>query len=161
MIRPLVPALILAGAAGWANAAAACTVIVPMPRPGESFEQAAARAELEAQQLLMRQADSVFLGQASYDAADRNSRLTTVAPLHGRHPPRQSLIRDRQGCGGVWVGAHGRVVVFAAQIDMRDDPWKPWRWGRWVVIGWRPVADVIEPRLTARLRGIGSGTPHD
>jgi hypothetical protein len=161
MTRTFIAAVVVAGAAGWGVEAGACTVIVAMPRAGETFEQAAARAELTKQRLLMRQADAVYLSEAFYDIRARTSRLTTIAPLHGRRPPRQGVIRDRQGCGDVWTGARGRVVIFAARVGMRDDPWKPWRWGRWVIIGWRPTGEVVEPRLVAglqnRRRGVNNG----
>jgi hypothetical protein len=152
MSRTLIAAMVVAGTTGWAMEAGACTVIIPPPRAGETFEQALVRTELAEQRLLMRQADAVYLGEASHDTRARTSRVTTLASLQGRPPPRQGLIRDRQGCGEVWTGARGKVVVFAAQIGIRDDPWKPWRWGRWVIIGWRPAAEVVEPRLVAGLQ---------
>jgi hypothetical protein len=135
----------------WGSAAVACTVIVPMPGPGETFELAALRSEREHQRTLMAHADAIYLARSTQDGEARASRLSTIASVSGARPPRRSTIRDTQGCGG-WSGPRGTVIVFAAQIGMRDDPWKPWRWGRWVVIGWIAPTAVVAPELVTSLR---------
>lgn len=153
MIRSFALLLLISGllGVGFAPSAEACTVIIPMPWPGETFEQAAVRVERDEQRGLMAQSDAIYLARSSLDAATRTAHLTTLAGLSGARPPRTSLIRDRESCGG-WSGPRGSVVVFARRIGMSDAPWRPWRWGRWVVIGWRPASEVVEPVLIDSLR---------
>jgi len=138
---------------GWGPAALACTVIVPMPRQGETFEQAAIRMNFEDQRRLTALSDAVFLASARYDPAIKRSLLTTLKALVGRKPPARMKAKDGPvGCSDTPERLAGRVVVFAQQIGMREDFWRPWRWGRWVAIDWRSVDEIVDPHLAAQLR---------
>lgn len=138
---------------GWGPAALACTMVVPMPREGETFEQAEIRMNIEDQRRLAGLSDAVFLASARYDPAIKRSRLTTLKALVGRNPPARMKAKDGPvGCSNSPERPAGQVVVFAQQIGIREDFWRPWRWGRWVAIGWRPVDEVVDPNLRAHLR---------
>ena len=140
-----------------AGPAAACTMIVPLPREGETFEQAMAEMDRKEQAMLIGQSDAVFLASSRFDPRIGQSRLSTVKGLIGRRPPSRMRIKDGlPGCGGSPTRPSGTVVVFAQQISWREDFWRPWRWGRWVGIDWLRQDEIAEPRLLSVLSGYRS-----
>lgn len=151
MRRWLALLAMLVGVLG-AGGAAACTMIVPLPREGETSEQAWRRMHMEEQVQLIAQSDTVFLARARPDKRPSKARLTTEATLLGRKPPRRTFVRTNPTCGGGEAPPSGHVVVFAAQIGIWDDFWRPWRWGRWVVLDWREEHEIVEPRLLAGMK---------
>jgi hypothetical protein len=151
----------IAGAVlSFAFGARACTVIVPMPREGETWQQAAIRTEGEEQRNLTTLADAVYLARATREPQSRRSRLVTITTMLGIRPPARSVVRDHQACGSGWSSPEGSVIVFASRIDINDAPWKPWRWGRWVVIGWLPPSAIVDPRLAASLKAASVRLEH-
>ena len=139
-------------AALFAGTAVACTMIIPLPKEGETFEQAMAEMYRKEQAMLIGQSDAVFLASSRFDPRIGQSRLSTVKGLIGRRPPSRMRIKDGlPDCGGSPTRPSGNVVVFAQQIGWREDFWRPWRWGRWVAIGWRDRDQIAEPRLLSAL----------
>lgn len=154
MRRWLALLALLIGVLG-AGAAAACELIESEVRPGETLEQAALRNEREQQASLIGYSHSVFLATPRYDVRRSKTRLTTVAPLLGRKPPKHAMYNGPNvNCGDPDMPRSGQVVVFAGQMSIWDDFWRPWNWGRWVVIGWRYPEVITEPTLAARLRAV-------
>lgn len=141
-------------AALFAGTVVACTMIIPLPKEGETFEQAMAEMYRKEQAMLIGQSDAVFLASSRFDPRIGQSRLSTVKGLIGRRPPSRMRIKDGlPGCGGSPARPSGTVVVFAQQISWREDFWRPWRWGRWVGIDWRRQDEIVEPRLLSALSG--------
>ena len=141
----------------FAGTAVACTMIIPLPREGETFEQAMAEMYRKEQAMLIGQSDAVFLATARFDPRVGQSRLSTVNGLLGRRPPSRMRIKDGlPDCGGSPTRPSGNVVVFAQQISWREDFWRQWRWGRWIGIGWRRQDEIAEPRLLAALSRRGA-----
>lgn len=136
----------------YAGMAVACTMLIPFPKEGETFEQMMAELDRKEQALLISQSDAVFLASSRFDPRIGQSRLSTVKGLLGRRPPARMRIKDGlPGCGGFPTRPHGTVVVFAQQISWREDFWRPWRWGRWVAIDWLHRDAIAEPRLLSAL----------
>ena len=148
------PILAAIAAVLFAGTAAACTMIVPFREEGETYEQAMAGMYREEQAMLIGQSDAVFLASSRFDPRIGQTRLSTVKGLYGRRPPSRMRIKDGlPGCGGTPTRPRGLVVVYARQINWREDFWRPWRWGRWVEIDWHDRDQIAEPRLLAALSG--------
>ena len=153
MRRLLTVLLILSGLAGGGATAFACEIIGPDIRPGETVEQAMLREESGQQSDLLRESDSVFLARPTKDRLGERIRMVTIVPLLGHRPPSEVIVRPSSiTCLVDWAPPRGTTVIFLAQSSWRDDFWRPWLWGRWQVLGWRPVEAVVDPHLTARLR---------
>ena len=151
MIRWLGVLALLAGLL-FAGATAACTMMFPPPKEGQTFEQAIVEMYREEQAMLIGQSDAVFLASSRFDPRIRQSRLSTVRGLLGRQPPARMRIKDGPpGCGVYPTRPRGTVIVFAQQISWREDFWRPWRWGRWVAIDWLHRDAIAEPRLLSAL----------
>lgn len=145
---------VLALLAGFVSAgtAAACTMIFPPPKEGQTFEQAMAEMYRKEQALLISQSDAVFLASSRFDPRIGQSRLSTVKSLFGRRPPARMRIKDGPpGCGLYPTRPRGTVIVFAQRIGWREDFWRPWRWGRWIAIDWLHRDAIAEPRLLSAL----------
>ena len=123
---------------------------------GETLEQALWREEAAEQADLLRWSDAVYLARAGRDPKGRGWGLTTVAPLLGWRPAARTRIRDHgPSTCRPRADPEGEVVVFAGRVGIMDDFWRPWRWGSWVVLGWRQKEAVVEPRIALRLRQEG------
>ena len=125
-----------------ASPALACTTIVAVPRPGETFEQAEIRDATARQQDSWARADGVFLVRVTDNLEEPYiSRGLVIAAIKGSSPP--GSIEVLNGCRAPQPGVV--VVVFAER-----------RGRQWTTFDNVYPAEVRDPRLLAELRGTAS-----
>lgn len=127
-----------------------CTIILPAPRPGETLAQLAFRQDRLHQQRLRREASAVYLARVVSSAQGPYFRPSLS--IEGARPPRRADASPDTNCEPSTPGPGELRIVFTRRIGPSDDFWRPWRWGRHVVIGSRRPGEVADPALAAALR---------
>ena len=143
-------ALAAAAALVLAAPAIACTVILPVPGEGETLAQVAFRQDGLHQRRLRGEATAVYLARVT-PARDGFYFRATV-PIEGEQPPRRAEVRPGPDCEPSSPAPGELRIVFARRVRPADDFWRPWRWGRQVVIGSRRPAEVADLGLARALR---------
>lgn len=134
---PAVAFALLCSFAG-ADAASACTMGAP------TFD-----GELKYQRRLWNDADAVFLARAT-PLEGFHSKLNATIRVHGASPPRSSRVSVNTTC--LETRPSGTVIAFARRIGRSDMPWRPWRWGEWVVIAHVYPNEVVDPVMVRALQ---------
>ena len=130
--------------------AMACTIILPAPRAGETLAQVAFRQDRFQQQRLRREASAVYLARVVSSAQGPYFRPSLS--IEGDRPPRRADASPPTNCEPSTPAPGELRIVFTRRIVPSDDFWRPWRWGRHVVIGSRRPGEVADPALAAALR---------
>jgi hypothetical protein len=120
------------------GSALACTVTVPWPEDGETWEQAELRHEIDRQRTNWNLADGVFLAQVTESVDTGPSRGQVIATVKGSAGP--PVIDILSGCGGgPPVGA--TQIVFAERRES----------GTWTTIDNLWPNEVRDPQLVDHL----------
>ena len=130
--------------------ALACTIILPAPSAGETVAQVAFREDRTQQQRLRREASATYLARVVQSAQVPYFRPSLS--IEGARPPRRADASPHTNCEPSAPAPGELRIVFTRRTGPSDDFWRPWRWGRHVVIGSRRPAEVADPALAAALR---------
>jgi hypothetical protein len=133
-----------------AGPAMACTILLPAPRAGETLAQVAFRQDRLQQQRLRHEATAIYLARVIPTAQGPYFRPSLS--IEGARPPRRASASPTSDCEPSTPAPGELRLVFTRTIGPSDDVWRPWRWGRPVVIGSRRPAEVADPGLAAALR---------
>lgn len=132
-----------------ADAALACTIIIPPPRPGETLLQAAIRMERTQQRRLRAESSHVYLARVVRDG--RRIVFEPVLVIDGSSPPRHVPASNNTNCEPSEPVMGELRIVFARRLSPAEFPWRPWRWGQGALLGSRLPGEVVDLDLASAL----------